>query len=475
MKQGGCSQRIKIAACALAAAALSISAPARAENHALILWIGTYAEPSANLPGIDLDAKAARQIALAMGVPPNNITELKNEQLAWKGMSRAIAGLTERIQPGDKVFVYYSGHGAQRANVAGTNKPCSEGLVTQDVQLYFDRELEVDLARLGAKASQVVMMNDSCFSGGASTKSVGSGKALVAKAYPGPVKAPTAASAAAAAAYACGNAVNKGLFTKNLQVVPREGARLLYIAASADNEISYASPEGSLATQAWAACIKDPATDKDRSGSINGEELRACAQARIDANTLQVRQHVVLSGSPTLPVSVASAPAASASAPVAADRALQDIRAGSDSSYTVKLIPSKPTLRIGQDMFEFEVDTNREGYLYIFQVGSDGKTFNLLFPNKVDSMNRVSAGRHSFPRPSWALKAGGPAGKNHLMALLSSTPKNFADVAKQAEVFASLPATRNTVKSLIVVSTGSADGQQGRYGTSDVVAVVEAP
>ena len=267
--------------------------PARAASHALIMWIGQYADPRANLPGIELDAKAARQIALTMGVPTDNISELKNGELTLQMMSQAIAGLVNRIAPGDKVFLYYSGHGNQLVNVSGNGRKCSEGMVSYDLQLYFDRNLEADLSKLGSKASQVVMMNDSCFSGGASTKSF---SRLVAKALPVPLR--KAGAASAAADYNCGDAVNKSL-AKNLEVISRGGARLLYIAAAADNEVASASPEGSLATQAWAACLKDPAADTNHSGTINGDELRACAQARIDANKLGVRQHVTLTGTTT--------------------------------------------------------------------------------------------------------------------------------------------------------------------------------
>ncbi len=83
-----------LGALALAGAALGGTA-ARAENHALILWIGEYADPKASLPGIDLDAKRARQMALAMNVPAANVVEKKNQQLTLKGMGSAIDELAK--------------------------------------------------------------------------------------------------------------------------------------------------------------------------------------------------------------------------------------------------------------------------------------------------------------------------------------------------------------------------------------------
>lgn len=456
---------------ALLACSLFATPAARAENHALILWIGQYSDPNANLPGIDIDAKRAHQIAVAMGIPAANIVDRKDQQLSLKGMSDAIVELTNRIKPGDKVFFYYTGHGMQIKNAGSSGRKCSEGLVAQDMKMFADSELETDLARLGAKASQVVMMNDSCFSGGAAEKRLpGPGRKLVAKSWTGPLaKIPPPAD------YQCGNAVNKGVLAKTFEVVERKGANVLYIAAARDNEVSYASPEGSLATEAWAACLADPATDTDHSGSISGEELRLCAQHNIDANAQQVSQHISLVGSAALSVSFAAADTRPTAAPLSAPNVLRDISAGSDKSYVVKLLPAKNTLRIKQDFLEFSVETNREGYLYVFQVGSDGKTFNLLFPNKVDTDNKVGAGTLRLPRASWALRSAGPPGPNSLLALVSSTPKDFKGQMDASGTFVSTPSTRSGAKSLVVVATGASEGGNGRYGTSPVVTIVEAP
>lgn len=459
---------------ALACSVVALPA-APAEKHALILSIGEYSDPNANLPGIDLDAKRARQMALAMGIPAANIVERKNQQLTLKGMSDAIAELTDRIQPGDKVFGYYTGHGSQNEGAGGGNK-CSEGLVTYDMKSYADSQLETDLARLGAKASQVVMLNDSCFSGGAITKRrPGLGRKLVAKSWLGLVGRSAAAPAVAAVNYRCGDAVNKNVLAKTFEVVQRQGANVLYIAAARDNEVSFASPEGSLATEAWAACFTEPATDTDRSGSISGEELRDCAQRKLDANLLQVNQHISVSGSPALSVSFAAVDTRPVPAALNATNVLRDLSAGSDKSYVIKLLPTKNTLQIGQDFLEFSVETNRDGYLYVLQVGSDGKTFNLLFPNRVDTDNRVAAGIQRLPRASWALRAAGPAGTNSMMALVSSTPKDFNGQMDASGTFASMPSTPSAAKDLVVVATGANVGGNGRYGTSAVVLVVEEP
>lgn len=470
-----------LTACAIGLGALPLIASA--ENHALIMWIGEYADPRADLPGIEIDAKRAHDIAIAMGVPERNIVVEKNKDLTWKGMGAAINGLTQRIKPGDKVFMYYTGHGGSAKNT-DPGKKCSEGMVAQDIKLYFDRDLENDLSRLGAKASQVVMMNDSCFSGGAATsKALSPG--YVPKYLPAELKVVPGANPASApdgSERACGDAVNKTFMSKDLEVIQTKGARLLYIAASADNEVSYATAQGSVATQAWAACIADPATDTDHSGLISGEELRACAQSRISRGPQH--QTITLRGTPTLAVSfvapaatTASSTAANAAhaAPVDGAKALEDIRAGSDASYNVKLTAKSSTLQIAQDFYDLTVETNRAGYLYLIQIGVDGKRFTLLFPNKIDNENHIAVGKLALPRESWKLRPEGPAGTDYLLALISATPRDFSRGMTTGGTFASSATTNQGAKDLVVVATGANAGGNGRYGASEVVHVQEAP
>jgi hypothetical protein len=92
---------------------LPATQPAHAESHAIIVWIGQYADPRANLPGIEFDAKPARRIAEVLGVPAGNITELKIGQLTLGAMGRVLTELAERIKTGNRVSIYYSGDGRE--------------------------------------------------------------------------------------------------------------------------------------------------------------------------------------------------------------------------------------------------------------------------------------------------------------------------------------------------------------------------
>ncbi len=507
------SARPSLRRMALAAAAFGLfcaAAPSHAENHALIMWIGDYGGRG-DLPGIDLDAANARKIAKLMGVPEGNITEISNAALTPRGVSGALAGLQNRIKDGDKAFVYYSGHGTQGAGVGGTTSRCTEAMAVRD-GIFIDSDLEAALTRLGNKASQVVMMNDSCFSGGAATRSLAPTlEGLV------PKFLPAKANTAVTSAYSCGSAENASRMTRSLGALEKDprGPQVLYVAASTDAQVSFATSKGSLATLVWTACLGASSTDANGSGSINGEELRACSQAILDK--ANARQTIMLQGNaalpltftsqattavaaPPLPPAVAAAPAAAqAAAPVAAPapapapaptpapapaaspsaavnaaQALEDLRAAADRSYQVRITTARDSMRIGHDLLDFSVSTNREGYLYILQVGSDGKTFNLLFPNKLDANNFVPVGVHRFPRAAWRVRSGGPAGNSYMLAIVSPEKKDIGRDMDASSVFPNAAATSSATRTLIIEATGAgASGGTGRYGASDVVSIRE--
>lgn len=462
---------------AVALMTLGCLGAAQAENHALIMWIGDYQNPAHNLNGIDKDASMARDMAQRMNVPSTNILEVKNQQLTLDGMRNAIRSLTNRIKEGDKVFIYYSGHGHQVNKQGGGG--CTEGLVTYDARLYLDDALSADLDRLSNKASQVIMFNDSCFSGGAGTKDLGGSFASAAsgaltKAYPGEVKA----SGSDSGGYTCGQAVNK--MARNLEISANKGgAQLFYLAASADNEVAYPSDKGSYATLAWSTCLKDPAADTDGSGMINGRELVDCSR-RWMASNFAGRQTITGHKNAELPMSFARSSSSTAtSSRVNPERSLRDLAAGSDPSYRVNLRLATNRLRIKQDPLDFTVESNKDGYLYIVQAGSDKKTFNILYPNRFDKNNYVRAGSSvRLPGDAWRIKAGGPVGTSYMLAIVSPTHRNFTKDMDAGAAFGVLEADDGGMKTLYLESAGAAgaaggSSTSGRYGTSSVVEITE--
>ncbi|MES2943490.1 MAG: DUF4384 domain-containing protein [Pseudomonadota bacterium] len=446
---------------AITACSLGFLGESQAASHALIMTIN-YAGTGADLPGIDADGDMAFKIALGMGVPQSNIRWLRNGDLGLAGITSAIEDLTRnRISQDDKVFIYYSGHGTQIRNTSGGSK-CTEGMVTADLKTFSDDKLQVALGLLADKASQVTMLNDSCFSGGQATKSLdrGTGQGEVAKVYFN-----TKAGSASDADYECNQPVNK-TFTRSMGVVARQNStRMLYVAAAADNEVSWATPRGSTATVAWSQCLASGAADRDGNGIVDGEELRQCAQGRLDRAGGK-RQTITLVGEKGLPMSFMASSGASNTLVSNPNRSLETLRRAADPTIAVEITVNNPRLKINQDLLDFSVRTDRPGYLYLLHIGTDGK-FYQLFPNSLDSNNYLNAGVHRFPRAKWGIQAHGPAGTGYFMAYQSSSQRNFAKDMSLDGVFAATEATNGAVNKLGIVAL------DGRYGTSRVATIEE--
>ena len=416
---------IRLAACLALFTALSAvtTRPASAENHALILTID-YRGTDQPLPGIESDAKRARDMAAAMNVPDSNIVHIRNRQLTLRGIRHEISALQGRIHTGDNVFLYFSGHGKQVFSLTAGSR-CTEGLLAADLRLYSDGSLHAGLDDLGKKAGQVIMFNDSCFSGGATTKSIKPGVAMnahlgittmVAKHYPGPIfpRSPDTV----APETGCGSAINKGLMESPATAFA--SGNVLYLAAAADNEVAYATNIGSIATLAWATCVNQHRNSRPSGDLLNGLSLQACAQAELAR--YQVRQTITLVGDAHRPINLAPR-IGPKQASASGIRALEAFRRGADPGHHVALTPTQPILRIGHDSFEFSVTSDRAGYLYVLMARADGQGPQQIFPNERDRNNAITPGTYHFPRGGWTLRSKGPAGERHVIAIVSRSPQ----------------------------------------------------
>lgn len=274
-------------------AAMALPRWARAEEHALIFWIGQYADARIRIAGLNQDGQLARGMARSMGIPEKNITEMSNQQLTHAGITAALAALQARIRPGDSVMVYFSGHGQQRDRVLAGGG-CSEGLATYEGGVYYDILLRGQLEALANTARRVVMFNDSCHSGGAATKSFSANTDtdVIAKAYPqlpddrqnrsGEVA--KGSSEAVDPGYSCG-VVSNPVAKAFGGAVDNVRERMVYLAASAADEAAYASSQGSIATRAWSVCMAGGRNfDADRDAWLSANELANCAQGWVKKN-----------------------------------------------------------------------------------------------------------------------------------------------------------------------------------------------
>lgn len=131
--------------------------------------------------------------------------------------------------------------------------------------------------------------------------------------------------------------------------------------------------------------------------------------------------------SPPAPVVVAApvmAPAPPAEPMLASLATLRDIQQQSNPKIVVDVKLSKPVLRIGKDALEMSIKSSHDGYIYLVLLGSDRKSFYVLYPNGLDRDNQIKAGQtRKLPRPDWQLEAAGPPGEDHLLVMVTSSPR----------------------------------------------------
>jgi len=444
--------------CLVVAAGSLMAASALAETHALIMTISNYDVPGvAALKGVAEDASNAREIARRLGVRESNMTFLSDRQLTHDGMSAAFDRLSERIAANDNVFVYYSGHGG-RALVRDPEERCGEALITVEGRAFMDTDMEAKLKALSRKANRMVVFLDACHSGGATTRATGS--RFQPKYFP-----------RSASSEACSTPVN--VLKKNLGAGTRSagsGAQnYTYIAAARDNEVSLDEPgRGGVATQAWLECVRGRARDVDGSGAITADEIQSCAQQIIDDKLRGVpgfsAHHIAIAGNSRSVLGLLDPPAAPAAPAAPAPlKTLQDIHAQRDDRRAGERQLREPKVKIGRDKVEFTVSSSHPGYLYLLMLGSDGKTFDMLFPNQLDRENQLRVGEAlRLPRSNWQVVAGGPPGFTQLLAIVSDAPRDFSALAlKPAGPFsiveASADATRGLQRATLQAPGAAAD------------------
>ena len=105
---------------------------------------------------------------------------------------------------------------------------------------------------------------------------------------------------------------------------------------------------------------------------------------------------------------------------------LKDIEQQRNPRRVVDVMVPKPILKIGKDSFDMSIKSSHDGYIYIVLLGSDTKSFYVLYPNGLDKNNGIKAGQTvRIPKPDWGVKAGGPVGTNNLLVMVSDSPRKL--------------------------------------------------
>ena len=455
----------------------------RVNRHALIIGISRYADPATPpLPGARIDKQSATQMAQAMQVPVSNIRYLQDEEATGASIRQALQELTDKVQDGDRVFIHYSGHGTRYNDPQAGG--CIEALLAYDggqSGTITNHEMADMLKTITNKTDKLFVMYDACHSGGL----VAAASSVRTRGFANPNDEGLLRPKFASITEECGRPVN--VKTRNLAVEQTAKGALpqdiIHVSASRDNEISFDDElKGGLATQFMRDCMLREAKDLDGSGAISMEEIKICAQEKINkrmANDANYKAHnLVLNGNAAFvpawfsqasatPVVMAVAPAAptptnrpgetppfaavagalGATAPLAAvtaapapppapvaltgEQALRQMFDQRDAKRRVQATAGNSKLKIGQDALDLSVQSDRAGFVYVAMIGSDNKSVYLLFPNDLDQNNRIEAGQQLLlPRPNWRVKAAGPPGTDNLLVMVADGPRDLSALAQ---------------------------------------------
>ena len=456
-----------------AAKAVSIS-------HALLIGVQIYRD--ADVPplyGVSADMDNARSIATAMGIPESNITELFNQQATKENIAHELQRLAADVGDSSRVLVYFSGHGTRWR--AKGQQSCVEGLLTWDRHVLVNREFAELIRPVSQRADRLIVMFDACHSGGVAKLVRGTQRAhdeLRPKFFP----------AEAIPDNQCGTASNvltRGLLGAYSDGEPPLPENVIHIASARPDEVSFdEASKGGLATQAITRCLLGEAKDLDGSGAVTLAEVATCAQEfigrRLQGYSDLLPHHVSLAGA-THTIANLGGHANSTPNASGAIATLDDLfeQRSHQLSLSVKVERSK--LKIGRDFLSLTVTPSVGGKLFLVLLGSDLKTYYILFPNRLDGDNDLTANvARTLPGTQWKIAAGGPAGKDHILALV--VPADAAINRRLEELpsdptgtYRILPAElenrRNLVKSWL---TSDTDGRLVKFAAARAV-VEETP
>ena len=501
--------------------AQAVSAQPSSYRSALIIGVGEYGYSGVTpLEGVKHDMVSAAKIATAMGIPENNVKYLRNSQATKANILEALKQLGDTSGEGSRTFVYFSGHGTRQS--AGNE--CVEGLLTYEGSTISNQEFAGATQKIAKTSDKFITLVDACHSEGvvppkSQTRALLQDQ-LTPKFY---MKSGTSADACSVIS----NYKTRSL----LPEVTKLGAlkeNFVQVSSSRPDEVSFDEPDkGGLATQGIRDCLLGQAKDTNQSGAVTLEEVQQCAQRFVDGRLKNVPgikpHHITVTGNrnlipvqrpptvvavatppveppkpvvapPTPPVIVAAPapqPPITSSPPVAIPApekippqepllaslsTLKDIEQQRNPRRVVDVKLSKPVMKIGKDSLDLSIKSSHDGYIYMILLGSDAKSFYVLYPNGLDKNNVIKAGQTvSIPRPDWEVKAVGPVGTNNLLVMVSDRPRKL-NTLTMAEPTAAEPFTYalNDIggRSALINFLTSSDGKSESFGAK-LVAIKE--
>ena len=142
--------------------------PGGGQIYGIFAGISDYQGEDSDLSRTDQDAQRAYQAMVeGAGMNPDNGYLLLNGDATLGNFSSAINNIGSAIGQDDTLVIFYSGHGGQSPRQTGPNNTDPDGL-DESLVLYDTWLLDDELGAMldGMNAGRVLLVFDSCFSGG---------------------------------------------------------------------------------------------------------------------------------------------------------------------------------------------------------------------------------------------------------------------------------------------------------------------
>jgi len=286
---------------------LLLSGLALAKDYVFIFTVGDYGSVASSLKGTQRDANSAKIMAQKFGFDSSNVINLRDSQVTKDNIIRKMGEISSSLTSNDRVFIYYSGHGSSGVN-PNTNK-CESSIYTVEGENLYTSDFNKALRKMNT-AKKVFTFFDACHSGDfPSSINAKSTTRTLARASNGfvPKFAKTEGSGCKPSlnlnmkeSYVLGKSGHRGL-GKSIGNEEMLNNNLILVSASRDDEVSWDSSLGGLATNAVLNCLKNNHQYTDISNLEMVNQLRVCAQGTLDTSfpdEPQKIQHIIVDGTP---------------------------------------------------------------------------------------------------------------------------------------------------------------------------------
>ena len=407
------------------------SFPVHAAQKALVIGISTYPHlpPEKQLPGSRSDALKVKEfLRERWGLAESDMLVLLDTAATKAAILDALhEWLPGMSQPGDRIIVYFSGHGTQVPDTSGDEAdgmdeaflPSDSGSGTHDVEDLIDDEIARAFAPL--KDREIVLIADSCNSGTLSRSAdfeTLAGSTDHRARYIEPKVRP-------------GNAA----IVRDEEPISREVGAHLTLSAAMPHQWAWESSGTGVFTAYLLEALTDLRADSNGNGLVTSAEVVNYVKPKTEAFCQKVRRCRHMGFTPNMDPKNGSfvlASTVAGSDPEELDDVTDILPEVNEHTIVVAIEPGNQH-RVGDDV-SFILTSAAEGYLTLLDITSDGELV-VLFPKSEDiqrgKLGRIRANSPlHVPDASYGFEffAQPPTGRGQLLALVTHDRIDLGDL-----------------------------------------------